>query len=241
MRFNCILFFVTLAVVSGLPIFAATEPEKPPVSFRAVAWNREIPDAFYEVAGKRRALSLHRGAISAEQTYEGSPQLTLFEEVTAEDGQVKKEPLTSFRLNPPPVKNLVVVWVDKSGACQSVVLADDPSTLPLGNARFVNITRYRLAINSGASTYTVEPGASQLIAAPKGGLGIKIAVQMETNGVWKLAMMNSVRVRPNSRVTVFIADPSTLATAPEDADKEIVKQPLDLFVVTDRVPTAKAP
>jgi len=72
----------------------------------------------------------------------------------------------------------------------------------------------------------------------KGGLGVKIAIQMETHGGWKLATMNSVRVRPNARVTVFIADPSRLAMAPEDMDKEIIPDPLSLFVITDRVDTS---
>ena len=79
-----------------------------------------------------------------------------------------------------------------------------------------------------------------MVEGDRGLLGVKVAVQMEAKGGWKLAAMNAVRVRANTRVTVFIADPSRLAEAPEDVGKEIVAEPLSLFVITDRIPPAPA-
>ncbi|HEY9249300.1 MAG TPA: hypothetical protein VIO38_09225 [Rariglobus sp.] len=225
------------------PVFVRAQspaPTPPQNAFRAIAWNREIPEAFYEVDGKRLPLPLYRGAISQEQRFAGPPTLVLFREETTPDGVVKKVPLATVRLNPPPAKNLLVVWMEKDGSYNTAVLADEAETLPPGHARFINITGRRLALNCNGQTYVTEPGGRQVVAAAKGGVGIKVAVEVESRGKWKLATMSAVRVRPNNRVTVFIADPAKLAELPEDAGKEIVAEPLSLFVITDRVVPAPA-
>jgi hypothetical protein len=227
-------------MIAAIPVGRSQSPSpEPRFSFRAIAWNRELPEVFFEAGEKRQVVPLYRGSISQEQTYDGSSTLTMFIEVKGEDGKVGKVPLVTCTLKPAPSKNLVVVWMEKNGAYSSMVLPDETETLAPGNARFINITGRRLAINCGGTTYTTDPGGQQVVAAVKGGVGVKIAVQMETKGGgWKLATMNSVRVRPNARVTVFIADPSRLAVAPEDMDKEIIPEPLSLFVITDRVDTS---
>lgn len=235
---NRIIFVIPLLVLgAGFVRAQAPAADTPQNTFRAVAWNREIPDSFYEVDGKRHLLPLHRGAISQVQRFTGAPTLALFTEEEAADGKIKKVPLVSVSLNPPPAENLLVVWLEKNGRYNTLVLQDETKTLPLGHARFINITDRRLALSCNGQTYVTEPGGRQVVAAAKGGIGIKVAVEVESKGRWQLATMNSVRVRPNTRVTVFIADPAKLAELPEDQGKEIVVEPLSLFVITDRAPS----
>lgn len=213
---------------------APVAPKEPPIEFRAIAWNRDFPDVFYELKGKEQPLPLHRGAITPPQFYTGAPKLVLFMP-TMIDGKPGKAPIAELTLNLPPKKNLIVVWLGKNGHYGATVLADEPDRPAAGSVRFVNLAGRTLALNCKGRTEVCAAGAEMVVAAKEGGVGIRVAVEVQTNGEWKLALMNGLPVAPNERVTVFIADPSKLALFPGEDEKEIRVRPLSLFVIRDVV------
>lgn len=227
-----LLCFLAAAVPGRAQAPAA--PKEPPVEFRAIAWNRDFPDVFYEIKGKEQPLPLHRGALTPPQLYTGAPKLVLFVPTMIE-GKRGKVPIAELTLNLPPKKNLIVVWLEKNGQYGATVLADEPGRPAAGQVRFVNLAGRPLALNCNDQTEVCASGAERIVTAQKGGVGIRIAVEVQTNGQWKLALMNGLPVASNERVTAFIADPSRLARSPEEEEKDIKVRPLSLFVIRDTV------
>ncbi len=228
-----LLLWFLIATATGWAQAPAGQKE-PPIEFRAIAWNRDFSDIFYEIKGREQPLPLHRGTISPPQLYTGSPKLVLYRP-TMIDGERSKAPIAELTLNLPPKKNLIVVWLEKNGQYGATTLADEPDRPAAGSVRFVNLAGRNLALNCNGKTEICQPGAEMIVTAQKGGVGIRVAVEVQTNGQWKLALMNGLPVGPDERVTVFIADPSRLALSPEQEEKEIKARPLSLFVIRDTV------
>lgn len=230
-----LLCFLAAAVPGRAQAPAA--PKEPPIEFRATAWNRDFPDLFYEVNGKPQPLALRRGTISPPQLVQGaSPKLVLYKP-TIIDGEPGKVQVGELTLNRPPLKNLIVVWLEKNGRYGATVLADEPGRPAAGQVRFVNLAGRPLALNCNGRTEVCAPGGEMIVAAQKGGVGIRVAVEVKSNGQWKLALMNGLPITANERVTAFIADPGKLALSPEEEEKEIKARPLSLFVIRDTVET----
>jgi hypothetical protein len=206
-------------------------------TFRAVAWNREIPDVHYLSGKKQLSVDLHRGVISEKMSCDGDGRLTLWAGPVPQSDAAKRAPLASVMLRPEPAGNLVIMWIDKKERPQTIVLSDEPESFAPGQARFVNVTRYPLSISCNDQILMLDPGATKVVPGDGRGVRLKVAIQKNSRGEWQLAAMNAVRVRPDTRVSVFIADPEEMAVSPEEKGKEILRGQLSLFVVSDRVPS----
>lgn len=244
MKFKRPLIFSLLLVclpVLCLEAQTANGAKEKTYTFRAVAWNREIPDAHYLSGKKEQSIDLHRGIISAKMRCDGDGKLTLWAGAVPQENAVARQPLASVSLRPEPEGNLVIMWIDKKERPQAIVLSDGPESLAPGQARFVNVTRHLLSIQCNGEILMVEPGASKIVPGDGRGVRLKVAIQKNNGGQWTLAAMNAVRVRPDTRVSVFIADPEEMAVPPEESGKEILREPLSLFVVADRAVAPASP
>lgn len=236
MKFKQRLFLSLLLACSVLSLKAdpGDAANEKTYTFRAVAWNREIPGAHYLSGKKEQSIDLHRGVISAKMRCDGDGKLTLWEGSVPQGNAVVRQPLASVSLRPEPEENLVIMWIDKKERPRVIVLSDGLESLAPGQARFVNVTRHLLSIQCNGEILMVEPGASRVVPGDGRGVRLKVAVQKKNGGQWTLAAMNAVRVRPDTRVSVFIADPEEMAVPPEEMGQEILRGQLSLFVVADR-------
>lgn len=231
-----------LLLVAAAPASAQAPatPEEELIEFRAIGWNREIPKMFYELKGKARPLPVHRGTPTQPQRYAGPAKLTFYIPVIS-DGETSKQPIAEVTLNPPPQKNLVVIWQSKGGRYEAAVLADNPNIPPPGSLRFVNFSNQPLVLKCNSNApFSLAAGAERIVVSDSGGIGVKVAMRTQKNGEWELALMNGISVEPDERVTAFIADPSRLAVAAEDENTRSSFETaiLTLFLIRDRV-TAK--
>lgn len=234
---SLLLFLPALAMIAPARAQSDQPAEKPPVEFRVIGWNRELPEMFYELKGKPQPLPLRRGTPSQPQRYAGEPTLVFYTPVVV-DGETVRQPVVEVALKPPPQKNLVVVWLSKAGRHEAAVLADDPDKPAPGELRFVNIANQDLVLKCNADEpFTLSAGAETIVSSEAGGVGVRVAMRTRKNGSWELALMNGIAVEPNERVTAFIANPADLAPAPEEenlrggGDNKI----LGLFLIRDRV------
>lgn len=230
---------VFLGLFVAVPAQAADNPQEEPIEFRAIGWNREIMDMFYEVKGKAQPLPLYRRRPSLPQRYVGSPVLVFYVPVIV-DGKRKKAPVAEVTLKEPPYKNLVVIWLGKNGRYVASVLADEPDSPPPGNLRFVNLSGQNLAVKcTGQDQFLLPAGTEKIVAPYKGGVGVGVKVARQVSGTesWELALMNGISVKAHERVTAFIADPSRLALSPEEEAQgpNFQPDPLNLFLIRDRV------
>ncbi|WOO43623.1 hypothetical protein [Rubellicoccus peritrichatus] len=208
--------------------------------FRVVGWNYALRDMFYEVDGEVRDLPLYRRMPSPLQSVSGDGDITFF--IPSEENEKKgKKPIVNVSLNPAPLRNLVMIWLDTEGQYQASILPDDPNFPGLGQLRLVNLTGQNLLIQCNKDTPVPLSLGSELVVDANdklGGVGVKVAFQIQREGNWKLAWVNGIVVRPNERVTAYIAKPSEMA-APLERIKEKKSnskvKPLELLVVRDAV------
>lgn len=240
MTFKLIIgLLLFLGVASGLPAQPVQTPLEEPIEFRAIGWNREIPEMFYELKGQAQPLPLYRRSPSLPQRYIGPAKIVFYVPAVI-DGQPTKTPLAEVTLKQPPHKNLVVIWLEKSGRYNATVLADEPDSPPPGHLRFINISGQELALKcNGREQFLLSAGKEQTVSPHKGGVGVgvKMARQIKGTQSWELVMMKGLPVKPTERVTAFIADPSRIALSPEDEAMGPGFQPdaLTLFLIRDRV------
>lgn len=231
------LFFLSVAAtVSAQP----AAPNEEHIEFRTIGWNREIPQMFYELKGQAHPLPLYRRSPSPPQRYIGSTRVVFYVPANG-GGEPGKTAVAEVTLKEPPYKNLVVIWLEKNGRYNAVVLADEPDSPPPGHLRFINISGQELALKcSGREQFLLPAGREQTVSPRQGGVGVgvKMARQIKGTESWELVMMKGLPVKPHERVTAFIADPSRIALSPEDEAMGSGFQPeaLTLFVIRDRVP-----
>lgn len=208
--------------------------------FRITGWNLDIPDLFYEVNGKSIPVPVYRRTLGKVHKYAArTPALELFSTESI-GGVLTKVPLLRVTLNPPPQKNLIVVWKEKRGKIDSTVLSDDPVTPAPGNVRFVNIGGQDLLLKCNhLAPFQLGAGSSRIVEPESGGVGVGVKIAQMKKGVdaWELALMNGISIEPNERVTAFIADPRRLAPPPEEDGKpeKPVTDKLALFIIRDSV------
>lgn len=226
-----------LVAVSTSWTQAAADPQPEPVEFRVIGWNRTHLDMFYEIKGKPVPLRLVQGVVSEPQRYTGAPTVTFYIPVQIE-GKPGKKPLATVTLNRPPQKNLVVIWLPKTGDYESTVLVDEPDRPSPGKLRFVNLSGGDLIVQcNGGTPLPLAAGADSIVAPQNDGIGVKVAMETKANGQWKIGLMTGITVRPYNRVTAFIVNPSRIAPTLEALATSSAPNSaaLDLFVIRDRV------
>jgi len=205
------------------------------ISFRAVAWNRDLPALVYDLKGKSLPLPLDRGRITQPHLYAGDPVLSFYNTVQVE-GKPARVPVAQVKLNPAQKKILVVICLTKDLHYVATVLEDENDALKGGQVRFVNFSGKELALNCNRRTTILPPGSRHMTDAANGGVGLKIAIDEQRDGLWKLSYMNGIEVSPDERVTVFINNPASLAVPPEDEGSKDLLPPLGIFVLRDTAP-----
>lgn len=234
MTFRLLIASLILIVLASAR--AETPPGKPQQEFRVVAWNRAIPDLFYDVEGEPRALPLRRAVPTRLQHHSGPASLTLYRRV----GEARiRQPVATVALRPPPQKSLVVLWLDHRGAWQATVLADEPDRPAPGEVRLVNHTQLDLLIKcSGREPFVLAPAAERIVPAGGKGMGLKIALSTVRGVDWEPVLSNGIPLGADERATVFVADPSALAPVPKPVEEpDRIEFPrLNLFVIRDRTP-----
>jgi hypothetical protein len=236
------LLLPALAMIAPARAQSPDRTDKAPIEFRVIGWNRDIPDMFYELKGKPQPLPLRRGTLSQPQRYVGEPTMVFYVPAVV-DGETVRQPVVQVALKPPPQKNLVIVWLAKSGRYEAAVLSDDADKPMPGQLRFVNVSNLELVVKCNAEApFTLPARGEKIVGSEAGGVGVRVAMRTNKNGSWELALMNGIAVEPNERVTAFIVDPSQLALAPEEeglrggGDNKI----LSLFLIRDRVEAGQA-
>lgn len=243
MTFKLFLSVFCIGLMTSGAQVARAQPTPPKdenvINFRAVAWNRDLPTLAYDVKGKSVPLPLDRGRITQTHVYTGEPVLTFYNTIQVE-GKPTRVPLTQVKLNPSQKKILVVIWLTKELHYVATVLEDENDALKGGQVRFVNLAGKELALNCNRRTTILPPGGRYLTDAANGGVGLKIAIDEQRDGQWKLAYMNGIEINQDERVTMFINNPALLAVPPEDEGSKDVVPPLGVFVLRDTSPPAPA-
>jgi len=235
---SLLLIFGIGLMMSGAQVALAQSvppKEENMISFRAVAWNRDLPALAYDMKGKSLPLPLDRGRITQSHIYAGDPILSFYN-VTQVEGKPVRVPVAQVRLNPAQKKILVVIWLTKDLKYVATVLEDENDALKGGQVRFVNLAGKELALNINRRTTILPVGGRHVTDAANGGVGLKVAIDEQRDGQWKLAYMNGIEVSPEERVTVFINNPANLAVPPEDEGSKDVIPPLGIFVLRDTLP-----
>jgi len=249
MTFKHLLFSALFAAVLGVSARAQTPavPAKDqPFEFRITAWNIDLPGLFYEEGGKKRPTPVLERALTPPFLFtNASGKLILYTQTIVEGAPVKT-PFVEVTLVPPPSKNIILLWQEKSGRYGSAVLADDPQTPPPGYLRFVNLTGQPLALQcNGQPSFILDPSVDKVVPPSRGGvgLGVKVARQRKKSAPdsWELALMTGIPIAANERVTAFIADPDRLALSvgQKSLRDHLEKENLSLFFIRDTVTVAK--
>lgn len=243
MTFKHLLIFSLFAAVIGFARAQTPPPAKsPPFEFRITAWNLDLPGLFYEQDGKKLPTPLVERSLSPTFTFVSpAGKLVLYTQTLVEGAPVKT-PLAEVTLVPPPAKNLVLIWHEKSGRFGAAVLADDPLSPPPGYVRFVNLSGQNLALQcSQTNRFTLAPGADKIVPPTNGGVGVGVRVARQRKKSdpesWELAMMSAIRISPNERITAFIADPERLSLSARKKSivEHLDKEMLTFFIITDTV------
>lgn len=243
MTFKRILLLLPLLIAASASVCAQTPPAKDqPYEFRLAAWNFDLPGLFYEQSGKKRPTPVIERSTTQPFTYVGpTGKLVLYTQKIVEGSPVKIT-IVELTLVPPPRKNLILLWHERTGNYSATVLADDPQTPPPGHLRFVNISGQNLALQcNGMDRFTLSPGTDRVVPPTNGGVGVGVKVARQRKKAdpdsWELALMSGIPVEPNERVTAFIADPErlSLSIGQKSLLDQREKELLSLFFIRDTV------
>lgn len=243
MTFKRSFFFASVLLLAVAARAQSPSPAKEePFEFRLTAWNIDLPELFYEEAGKKRPTPvLERALTQSFTTTNTSGKLVLYTQTLVEGAPVKT-PFAEVTLVPPPSKNIILLWHEKSGRYGSAVLADDPQTPPPGHLRFVNLSGQPLALQcNGQPGFTLDPASDKVVPPSRSGVGVgvKVARQRKKNAPdsWELALMTGIPIAANERVTAFIADPErlSLSVGQKSLRDHLEKEILSIFLIRDTV------
>ena len=121
---------------------------------------------------------------------------------------------------------LIAVIPDDSGRFSTRVIPDDPAQHPVGQLRFINLSKFHAALGLNREQYRLGPAEFALLGWPKDG-GILVQVAANKNGEWESVLRRERRARKSARSYCIVFD---YAPNPE----ELLPDPMNPPPVTVR-------
>lgn len=183
------------------------------VEFRTLGWDGPISGLHYSSAGREIALDVADTVLSPSYHLQGDGPLELYRVATV-NNQPARIPVASLPVPPGVTRALLILHMDKNGACSGRWLDDSPGVTPAGTMRVHNFSSHDLAINFGAETLPLARGAHVRESFPSDARFIPVRVAARLDDTWEYALGVSQPVRPRLRFVVLIRDARPTLEAP---------------------------
>lgn len=185
--------------------------------FTALSWDLVIPDGGLSlnvrVKNKERSVVLFGRERSAPQLCDGRSEL-VFTKTISRDGKSIEAPVAKAVIPNGMTRVLLIFRVNPSRSPSDLPylvtsIDDSYSVFPGQTVRFMNCSTQALGGMIGIKTFTVEPGADQVVPVslpePDHLLPLKLAGR-DANGVWRKLRSTGLPMSPGQRALVFMID-----------------------------------
>lgn len=196
-RFHLLL---SLLVLPGFGFGQSTEEAVVSVGFKMLGWSDDtIEDISYLQGDSLEEVVIPSWRRSdVDYAYRGSATMKFYSKKDTEAAPVATVDLQ------PGVRHYTIMMLTQGGQYKALAIPDDPEHSPVGKARVINFSKYKIALQANGENVAVLNPREQVVVAPNTDNNLlKVKMAYEEDGQWRQAGLRRYVISQWQQTTIF--------------------------------------